>query len=138
MRYVCTDNPSGQICVPLCEYDAAIEEARKAVELDKTDFTQLGLAEILAHSGRKDEAQRILDDVLKEAGDGQVLPVSFGEVEFALGRWDEGFKWLEKGLAGRDVGLLYFGSTQDPHIEKYRSDPRWKEIDAKIGPIQRP
>jgi TolB-like protein/Tfp pilus assembly protein PilF len=119
------------------EYDAAIEEARKAVELDKTSFTQLSLAEILALSGRKDEAQRILDDVLKEAGDSQVLPVYVGEVEFALGRWDEGFKWLEKGLAVRDVGLLYFGSTPNPSYEKYRSDPRWKEIDAKIGPTRR-
>ena len=119
------------------EYDAAIEEAKKSVEIDKSAFNQLSLAEILAFAGRKDEAQRILDDVLNEGLDNVPL-VTVGEVEFALGRWDEGFRWLEKGLAQREVGLLYFGSTNNPGYEMYRSDPRWKLIDSKIGLPQRP
>jgi TolB-like protein/Tfp pilus assembly protein PilF len=115
----------------LSEYDLAIEEAGKALNLDGTTYHQLNLARILAEAGKKEESSRILDDVLAHAAEKYVSPVQVGGAKLAMGLRDEGYKWLEKGLVQRDASLLYFGSY--PWNEKYRSDSRWKEIDAGLN-----
>ena len=60
-----------------------------------------------------------------------VPPVSIALVELALGRSDEGYRWLEKAIAERDSSLLYFASL--PWFEEYRQDPKWEKIEAHIG-----
>jgi tetratricopeptide (TPR) repeat protein len=119
----------------LSEYDAAIEEAARAVEIERTPPTELNLACAYAAAGRREEAQRILDDVRGRAAREHVCPVGFGGVEFAMGRTEEGFKWFQKALEERDDCLL--DMVSDPWFKQLRSDPRWKEIYAKMGLPQR-
>jgi adenylate cyclase len=120
-----------EVHVILSEYDAAIEEAKKAVDIERTPPTELNLAWVYATAGRRDEAQSILDNVRSRAAREHVCPVAIGTVEFAMGRTEEGFKWLEKALEERDDCLLDLVS--DPWFKQYRSDPRWKQAHAKIG-----
>ena len=115
----------------LSEYDAAVEEATKAVEIEKTPPTELNLAWAYATAGRKDEAQGVLDRVMGRATKEQVCPVAIGTVEFAMGRTEEGFKWLEKALKEGDDCLQDLVS--DPWFKQFRSDQRWKEIYARMG-----
>jgi tetratricopeptide (TPR) repeat protein len=114
------------------EYDKAVEEARGVVELDASAYYKLGLAETLALAGRQAEGQEILGQVLGDKA-AYVSPVAVAGVEFALGHWDDGFKWLSKGLEERDNGLLYFRSAVNPAYANYRSDPRWKAIESELG-----
>jgi adenylate cyclase len=125
-----------EVHVVLSEYDAAVEEAAKAVEIEKTPPTELNLAWAYAVTGARDKAQGILDSVLSRAASEQVCPVGVGTVEFALGRPDEGFNWLEKALKERDDCLQDLVS--DLWFKQYRSDPRWKRIYARMGLPQNP
>lgn len=118
----------------LSEYDLAIEEAEKALEMDGLPFHKSVLAWIFATAGKHDEAQRILDDLRRSPGDKYMSRVWIGAVEFALGRKDEAFALLQKALSDQDPDLLYFGSL--PWFKEYRSDPRWEQIDAKLGTRQ--
>ena len=120
-----------EIHAVLSEYDAAVEEAAKALEIEKTPPTELNLAWAYAAAGRRDEAQGILDNVMSKAAREQVCPVAVGTVEFAMGRTEEGFKWLEKALEERDDCLQDLVS--DFWFKQYRSDPRWKRIYARMG-----
>ena len=120
-----------ELHIVLSEYDAAVEEATKAVEVEKTPPTELNLAWAYAAAGRRDEAQGVLDNVMSRATREQVCPVAVGMVEFALGRTEEGFKWLEKALEERDDCIQDLVS--DYWFKQYRSDPRWKQIYARMG-----
>jgi TolB-like protein/Tfp pilus assembly protein PilF len=120
-----------EVHVNLSEYDAAIDEARKAVDIEKTPPTELNLAWVYAAAGRRDEAQSILDNVKSRAAKEHVCPVAIGTVELALGRTLEGFNSLQKALEERDDCLLDLLS--EPWFSQYRSDPRWKQIYAKMG-----
>ena len=118
------------------EYEAAIDEARKAFEIDKTPLNKLNLAWVYAVAGKREEARKTLGDVLSHPGTEYVSPVAVGEVELAMGSPDEGYRWLEKGLEQRDPNLLYFAAI--PWFKKYQSDPRWNQIDEKIRRILSP
>jgi len=115
------------------EYEAAIDEARRAFEIDKTPLNKLNLAWVYAVAGKREEARKTLDDVLSHPGTEYVSPVAVGQVELAMGSPDEGYGWLEKGLEQRDPNLLYFAAI--PWFKKYQSDPRWNQIDEKIRRI---
>jgi tetratricopeptide (TPR) repeat protein len=115
----------------LSEFNAAVAEATKAVEIEKTPPTELNLAWAYAAAGKRDEAQGILDDVKSRAAREQVCPVAVGMVEFALGRTEEGFEWLDRALEERDDCLQDLVS--DFWFKQYRSNPKWKQIYARIG-----
>ena len=115
----------------LSEYDLAIEEAKRAFDLDKNPSLESTLAWVYAVAGKNDEAQGILDQMMSRVAKEYVSPVWIGLVELALNRSDEGFRWLEKGLAERDSSLLYFACL--PWFEEYRQDPKWEKIEAHIG-----
>lgn len=115
----------------LSQYAEAIEEAKKAFDLDKAILTESNLAWVNALAGKKDEAHRILNHITSTATNEYVSSVFIAMVEFALGRQDEGFRLLEKSLEERDPSLLSFASL--PWFENYRRGPRWEKIEAKLG-----
>ena len=129
--YILARVQKSEVHVNLSEYDAAVEEARKAVDIERTPPTELNLAWVYAAVGRRDEAESILDNVKSRAAKEHVCPVAIACVELALGRTVEGFNSLEKALEERDDCLLDLLS--EPWFRQYRSDPRWKQIYAKMG-----
>jgi tetratricopeptide (TPR) repeat protein len=117
--------------VYLGELEAAIEEAKGAISIDGAPIMRLNLAWVYAEAGRKDDAKRILEEVLSETTDEYVRPAQVGMVELAMGDKDEGYRWLEKGLLEKDSALLLFGSI--PWFKKYQADARWVRIDERLG-----
>jgi adenylate cyclase len=113
------------------EFDAALEDASKAADLDSSPILRLQLALVCAVAGNKKEAQKILDEVRGLARDEYVRPVMIGTVEIALGNREAGFDWISKGIAERDTAILFFGSL--PFFKEYRKDPLWLQIDKKLG-----
>jgi len=113
----------------LSEYDDAVREAKKAVELQGYATADLLLAWIYAASGQTEAAEKILEEVI--SGKGNRSPVSIGAVKLLLGQDDEGFSWLRRGLEEHDTNLYTFGFA--PQERKFLSDPKWKEIEGKLG-----
>jgi adenylate cyclase len=112
------------------EFDAAILEIRKAFELDRKPAIEEDLAWVLAVAGKKEEAERVLDHVMKTASKEQVSPLTIGQAKLALGEYQEGFDWLNKAIDERDTQAR--GFRNDPWFKQFNSDPRWKQIEQKM------
>jgi len=82
-------------------------------------------------AGKKDEARRIMDYLLRRAKEAYVAPTRLASIYFALGDDDEGFGWLDKSYRERDSTLLEI--KVDPGFDRVRSDPRFKELMKKVG-----
>jgi TolB-like protein/Tfp pilus assembly protein PilF len=138
------------------EYDGAIEQALKAIELNPNlDFARLILAVSYRQAGKVSEALAALDQVralptgglraqlLADAGDRvaaqQVLaeverrfptqPVSHGGLalaHLALGDKDGAFLWLERGVEERDQTVQNLKVS--PQWDPIRLDPRYHTL----------
>jgi TolB-like protein/Tfp pilus assembly protein PilF len=122
--------------VLLSEFNEAIQDAKKGADLDDSPHSRLQLAYAYAIAGNKNEAKKILDEVKALTRDHYVRPVQIGLVQLAMGNREEGYEWIEKGIAERDIALLTFRSL--PYFEEYRKDPLWLQIDEKLGPPKNP
>jgi hypothetical protein len=89
----------------------------------------LGL--ILALSGHKGEAGRILASLVEEAKSNSVSLVQLGCIRYALGKEDEAFDSLRRALARRAIDLPEVRMA--PELGRLHSDPRWLEIEATMG-----
>ena len=113
-------------------FEGAIEELTKAVTLSGGDpelKTQLGFA--FGISGRKEDANKILNEIMEIKKHVYVSPVWMAALFFGLGRIDEAFEWLEKGLEEHSDQLFYF--RMFPWVEEFRTDQRWKSIEKRMG-----
>ena len=100
------------------------------MEKGTTSYYALHEALVLASSGRKQEAERIVDKAIEESKSRHVSPANLGWVLAVLGRKEEGYASLERAFAEQDPALLYFNGfawTKD-----VRADPRWKAIESKF------
>lgn len=113
------------------EYPEALAEARQEVESDNYDEgAKLDLAFACSEAGQKDEAFRILEEVLARK-DVYYSPCSVGIAMLSLGRGKEGVTWMERALAERDGSLLYFRAFRS--FEKLRSFPGWDGLERRMG-----
>jgi TolB-like protein/Tfp pilus assembly protein PilF len=111
-------------------YDRAIEEAKKTLELDNNSArAKLNLVRVYAIASKKDLAEKTLREVRLD--DPRLTPSLIANVLFALGRRNEGYTSLEKAYAEHDPILLYFQSWT--WNRPYLKDPRWLEIERKMG-----
>ena len=82
--------------------------------------------------GKKDEARKILGNLIEYSKTNYVPPVSFASVFSALGEKEQVFAWLEKAFRERDPYLIMF--VKPSHLfGPVRSDPRFTELMRKIG-----
>jgi len=115
------------------QYSDAIKEAETAIELDKNPDAEVNLAWVYAVAGRKDEARSVLANIERQTGERDYSLGFLGAVNLEMGEADKGFRLLEKGFEAREDGVLYFGCS--PEFKKYRSDPRWVQIEKRIAAI---
>ncbi len=114
------------------KHDDAIEMGKKAMELGRgSSETKLNLAWVYAHAGQREVAKEILEEVLSDSKSNYASPGSVGNTMFAIDQSDEAFRWFERAIAERDSSLLYIRSSSLD--EKLLSDPRWREIERKMG-----
>ena len=89
---------------------------------------RLGLSFVYAALGRREESQRLLEEVGKEHPD-FASPVAAGYAR--LGKADKAFEWLDRALRERDGGVLEVRAG--PLFQPLRADPRWKPLLRRIG-----
>ena len=74
----------------------------------------------------------MLDQLREIAKHRKVSAFSFALVYAGLGQRDQAVQWLEQGYRDRafaDVGYL----KVDPRFDSLRSDPRFAELERKMG-----
>ncbi len=107
----------------------AIAESRKEYELTGRNVIPFG-AYALAKSGKRDEAQAALQELLKLSATKYVPPYNIALIYTALDMREEALGWLEKGYATRDPKMTFL--KVEPKWDSLRSEPRFIEIMQRL------
>ncbi len=84
-----------------------------------------------AKAGRKDEAVKVLNQLMEFSKKGYALSVQIAYVYSGLGEKDKAFEWLEKGYEEQNTQLSFL--KIDPIWDNLRSDSRYAAMLEKIG-----
>jgi hypothetical protein len=79
-------------------------------------------------SGKRGEAQKILDQLTELAKERYVAPYRMAQIYIALGDRDRAFEWLEKGYRERSFGESVMDLKAAPFWDPVRSDPRFVDL----------
>jgi TolB-like protein/DNA-binding winged helix-turn-helix (wHTH) protein/Tfp pilus assembly protein PilF len=114
------------------QFDEAVAAAEKAVEVSGRApgaLGMLGLAYGLA--GRKQEATKVLNELLELNKTRYVTPAALVNVYLGLGDKEQVFVWLEKSYQERSNYVAYLKVF--PLLDPIRSDPRFNDLVHRIG-----
>ncbi len=114
-------------------YDEAIAELQKAQTLsgDDDSLITVFLGVIYSLSGKKDEAKKILNEVIELSKHSYVSPLCISLIYVGLGQKDQAFEWLEKAYDERDHWMSSLKVL--PILDSIRSDPRFIALLKKMG-----
>jgi DNA-binding winged helix-turn-helix (wHTH) protein/TolB-like protein/Flp pilus assembly protein TadD len=109
-------------------YAEAIDAYQKTKKLNgASDMDRLAaIAHVLAASGQKDEARKMLAELIQRSKPEDHASYNIALIYTALGETDQAFNWLSKAATAhslRPVDLRY-----DPQLDPIRSDPRFKDF----------
>ncbi len=114
-------------------YQQAIEHYQKLGELDPNEKGNVlaSIAYVLVSAGSKSQADSMMPEILKLAGEGKTDPYYIAVLYGALGDKDAAFEWFDKALQryserrsnGGDSRLIRY----DPMLDPLRSDARFRE-----------
>jgi len=113
------------------EYEQAIIEGEKAVELGRYGPAFVGVLGLYcARAGKQERARELLSILLEQSKTEPVSPFWIAVIYMGLGEEDHMYAWFEKGYEQRDGNLLYlFG----PPLDSIREDPRFIALRRKMG-----
>jgi len=111
-------------------YDEAVSELQKAVQLSGgSPICVANLARAYALSGKRSEAEKLLSDLKKRSSPAYSNASEIAMIYASLGDKDQAMIWLEKGYEERfNPGVLL-----RPGFDPIRSDPRFQELERRIG-----
>ena len=90
-----------------------------------------GLAITYARLGKKEEARKILAELIKIANTGYFPGDQIASVYIALGETDEAFRWLDRAIKEHSAPIHRIGFS--PEFRPLRSDPRFPDLLRRIG-----
>jgi tetratricopeptide (TPR) repeat protein len=105
---------------------ALYEKAQAARQLPS-----VGLAITYAKMGRREDARRILDQLIEKSRQQYVASDSIATVYVALGEKDEAFRWLDRAFQEHSAPAYSF--LFHPEYRALRSDPRFADLLRRIG-----
>ena len=113
------------------ELDLAVDQFRTAIGL----YPSFGkfkahLAFVLARSGDKQEARKVLDELLRSRN---IVSFDVGLVMAGLGEEEQAIDWLEKAYQERSIEMIYLRVLATPGAYErpfyfLRNNPRFKEL----------
>jgi serine/threonine-protein kinase len=109
----------------------AVAQLEKAAVLSPDPNTMASLAHAYAISGQKEKALKILSQLETKAKKESISSYQFALIYVGLGDREKGLAALEKALQERSTLLTY--SKMDPRFDPIRSDPRFTDIQRRIG-----
>jgi tetratricopeptide (TPR) repeat protein len=112
-------------------YHESITEINKAISLSgKSTFTKAMLAYTYALDDRKEDAIKILNELMKQSEQRYVSPYAIAQIYAGLGDNDLAFKWLEKGIQEHSAVMAWI--KVDVQLDSLRSDHRFTELLKKM------
>jgi serine/threonine-protein kinase len=93
------------------------------------------LGRLYAAQGRKDEAQKILQQLRQRREQHYTAAYALALVYLGLGDHNEALNWLEQGYQERD-GFNIGPIRVDPLLTPLRGDPRFEALAEKIVPAR--
>jgi eukaryotic-like serine/threonine-protein kinase len=111
-------------------YNQAIAELQKSIELGGID-ERGDLGHVYAISGKRDEAQKLLDLLQEESKHKHVSPYNIAKIYEGLGEKHQAFASLEKAYEERDSNIINL--KVDPELSGLHSDPRFTNLLQRIG-----
>ena len=111
-------------------YREAIAEFEKGVKLSGSPLMLALLGHAYAVSGKRAEAQRVLDDLQELQSQRYVSPYTVAAIYAGLGNHEQAFKWLDKAVDERDIWLMNL--KVDPVFAKLRQNRRFTDLLAQI------
>jgi len=125
-------NVLGMVYRERAMYEEAIEAFQKARTFDEGNtWITAELGHAYAVSGKRREAQKILDELEQLSKRSYVPPDNIALVYLGLGKKNLTFEYLEKAYEDRSVGLSWLKA--DPIFNNLRSDPRFIALLKKVG-----
>jgi tetratricopeptide (TPR) repeat protein len=108
-------------------YPEAIASIEKAMSLaGRIPLLIAMLGRVYAISGRKDEAEILLQELQDKGKSEYVLPMYFAALYGDLGNTDEALRWLERVYQERHYGMLLLRIPSS--WEPLRLDPRFDDL----------
>jgi TolB-like protein/Flp pilus assembly protein TadD len=114
--------------------EEAVAAVRKAQELaGEFPMVLASAGYVLAKSGKREEAEQILQELLKLYNSNEVYlpPLYIALVYLGLGELDKSLDWTEKAYQERSSYLVYL--KVDPKLDALRSQSRFAALMEKIG-----
>jgi len=123
-------NHLGQAYLQKHMTDQAIAELQKAVTLSgRSPTCMANLARAYVASGSRSEADMLLGELKKRSSVGQSYASEIAVIYTALGDSNQAMAWLEKGYDERfNPGVLI-----RPGLDPLRSDPRFRNLERRVG-----
>lgn len=128
--FVLAHRSLGMVDVQKRDFSEGFAELQKAKQLEETPDVLSELGYAYALSGRREQAEKALEDLQGASGRRFVSPDRYAEIYAGLGDKDKAFQWLEK--AYREGGLLT-GLKVDPVWDNLRTDPRFADLLKRVG-----
>jgi tetratricopeptide (TPR) repeat protein len=120
----------GMMLVQKKEYDPAIAELRKAVELAGGAVQKGSLGYALAVAGRRAEALEVVEQLEERSKRTYTPPSAIALVYAGLGEKDQAVSWLEKASVERDPWATSLRT--EPMFDSLQSDPRFKDLRHRL------
>jgi eukaryotic-like serine/threonine-protein kinase len=89
------------------------------------------LGHAYAMNGRQADARRIVRELQVRAQKDGIGAYEIAFIHAALRDKDEAFKWLDVAYRNHDSGLKFL--KIDSHLDLLRSDPRFQELERRVG-----
>ena len=115
------------------EVAEAIEEFKKAYQLERNAIVLGFLGDAYARAGNMEEARKILQELEELSKRIYVPPFSIGLIYTSLGKSTEAFEWFEKAYAAQNEWLNWLKVT--PEVDSLRADPRFTDLLVRLNLI---
>jgi TolB-like protein/class 3 adenylate cyclase len=131
-KFVVAHRLVGQANCQLERYEEAIASFGRAVQLSKRSPSLLAwLAYAFGRSGRRDDAQKLMDEMFARAANEFVRPFLFSLAYTGLGKLDYACEWLQKAFDGHDLWMPWLHG--DPAFDPLRSEPAFATLLRSIA-----
>jgi TolB-like protein/DNA-binding winged helix-turn-helix (wHTH) protein/Flp pilus assembly protein TadD len=111
-------------------YKEAVTELQQSMGLGGADHRG-NIGRVYAASGKRDEAQKLLNQLQEESKHKYVSPYNGALIYEGLGQKDQAFAWLEKAYEERDSNIINL--KVDPQFDSLHSDPRFTDLLRRVG-----
>ena len=110
---------------------AAVADYQKADSIGESPATRAYLATAYAALNRREEARKILDELLELRKKQFVGPSFIAAIYASLGDREQTFAWLEKGYEEREDMMLW--DKFDYRYGEFRKNPRFQDLMRRVG-----